>query len=214
MLTNIIHYFQNDSGEYWLAVGQHLRLSFLALLISLLIALPIGYLGSKNKFVATACQTFTQVLRIIPSLALLFILIPYIGTGTAPSLIALIILALPPLVVNMILGFNEVPRDLTEVAVSLGMNNWQLLKQVQLPLSLPYLLNGIKLALVEIIASATLAAYIGAGGLGDLIMTGLGLYRIDLVVIGGLSVAVLSLLAMIIFDMIIRKVAGHESSNY
>ncbi|MCH3904359.1 MAG: ABC transporter permease [Lactobacillus sp.] len=210
MLQSIIHYFQNNANEYWLAVRQHLVLSFSALIISLIIALPLGYLGSKNQKIADICQSFTQVLRIIPSLALLFILIPYVGTGTLPSLIALVILALPPLVVNTILGFNEVPTDLNEVALSLGMNNWQLLTKVQLPLSLPYLLNGIKLALIEIIASATLAAYIGAGGLGDLIMTGLGLYRIDLIMIGGISVAILSFGSMLTIDWLIRKAARNE----
>lgn len=214
MIKEIIHYFQTSSNEYWLAVWQHLGISFLTLVIALVVAMPLGYLGARNKKIAFFCQNFTQILRIVPSLALLFILIPYFGTGLLPSLIALVILALPPLMINTILGFNEVPQDLTEVAVSLGMNNWQLLKEVQIPLALPYILNGIKLALIEIIASAALAAYIGAGGLGDLIMTGLGLYRVDLVLIGGLSIAILSLLAMLIFDFIIRKVAPDEQVDY
>lgn len=160
------------------------------------------------------CQTFAQILRIIPSLALLFILIPFIGTGVLPALIALVVLALPPLVVNIILGFNEVPNVYTEVGLSLGMNNLQLLKQISLPLALPYILNGIKLALVEVIASASLAAYIGAGGLGNLIMTGLGLYKMQYVVIGGVSVALLSLLSMLIFDFIIKKVESNDQRNY
>jgi osmoprotectant transport system permease protein len=89
-----------------------------------------------------------------------------------------------------------------------------LLKQISLPLALPYILNGIKLALVEVIASASLATYIGAGGLGQLIMTGLGLYKMQYVVIGGVSVALLSLLAMIIFDLIIGKVRENDQGNY
>lgn len=214
MLNQIIHYFQTSSGEYWSDVGQHLFLSFTALIIALIIALPLGYLGSKNKTIASFCQTFTQLLRIIPSLALLFILIPFIGTGVGPALIALVVLAFPPLVVNTVLGFNEVPHDLEEVGLSLGMTNMQLLKQISLPLSLPYILNGIKLALIEVISSATLATYIGAGGLGQLIMTGLGLYKMQYVVIGGVSVAILSLLAMIIFDLIIGKVRTNDQRNY
>lgn len=214
MFAQIIHYFQANSGEYWLAVGQHLYLSFLSLIIALIIAFPLGYLGSKNRAVAAFCSTFAQVLRIIPSLALLFILIPFIGTGIVPALIALVVLALPPLVVNIILGFNEVPEVYTEVGLSLGMNNRQLLRQISLPLALPYILNGIKLALVEVIASASLAAYIGAGGLGTLIMTGLGLYKMQYVVIGGVSVAILSLLSMFVFDLIIKKVQNNDQRNY
>ncbi|MBP2058695.1 osmoprotectant transport system permease protein [Lactobacillus colini] len=214
MITQIINYFQTSSGEYWIAVGQHLYISFLSLFIALIIAFPLGYLGSKNKIVSVFCQTFAQVLRIIPSLALLFILIPYIGTGVLPALIALVVLALPPLVVNIILGFNEVPDVYSEVGLSLGMSDFQLLKQISLPLALPYILNGIKLALVEVIASASLAAYIGAGGLGNLIMTGLGLYKMQYVVIGGVSVALLSLLSMLIFDFIIKKVENNDQRNY
>ncbi|KRL89803.1 ABC transporter permease [Lactobacillus kalixensis] len=214
MINQIINYFQTSSGEYWGYVGQHLFLSFTSLIIAMIIALPLGYLGSRNRFVAQFCQTFSQLLRIIPSLALLFILIPFIGTGYTPALIALVVLALPPLFVNTILGFNEVSPTLKEVGLSLGMNQTQLLKQITFPLALPYILNGIKLALVEVIASATLATYIGAGGLGTLIFTGLGLYKIQYVVIGAVSVALLSLISMILLDLAIRKVRENEQFNY
>lgn len=214
MITQIIHYFQTSSGEYWGDVGQHLFLSFTSLIIAMLIAMPLGYLGSRNKVIARFCQTFSQILRIIPSLALLFILIPFIGTGVVPALIALVVLALPPLIVNTILGFNEVSPVLKEVGLSLGMNSMELLKQITLPLAFPYILNGIKLALVEIISSATLATYIGAGGLGTLIFTGLGLYKMQYVVIGAVSVAFLSLMSMLLIDAVIRKVRENDQRNY
>lgn len=210
MLNQIAQYFQNNSGEYLNEVGQHLFLSFISLIVALIIAFPLGYLGSKNKVIASFCESFAQILRIIPSLALLFILIPFIGTGIIPAIIALVVLALPPIVVNTILGFDEVPKDLEEVGLSLGMTNWDLLKQISLPLALPYILNGIKLALVEVIASASLATYIGAGGLGQLIMTGLGLYKMQYVIIGGVSVALLSLLTMVAFDLIIERVRKND----
>lgn len=214
MLSQIVQYFQSDSSQYWQHVGQHIGLSMVALVISMVIALPLGYLGSRIKAVASFCVAFSQVLRIIPSLALLFLLIPFIGTGVVPALIALVVLALPPLLINTILGFNEVSPLYKEVGVALGMDERQLRKQIEIPLALPYILNGIKLALVEIIASATLATYIGAGGLGTLIFTGLGLYDMSYVVIGAVSVAILSLLAMIGFDFLIRKVQEHDKTNY
>ncbi|KRL27797.1 glycine betaine choline ABC transporter permease component [Limosilactobacillus frumenti DSM 13145] len=213
MLHQIINYFATDSNQYWQCVGQHLFLSAITLAISLVIALPLGYLGSRIKPVATFCTVFAQVLRIIPSLALLFILIPFIGTGMLPAVIALVVLALPPLLINTILGFNEVSPMYKEVGLALGMNQRQLRRQIEIPLAMPYILNGIKLALVEIIASATLATYIGAGGLGTLIFTGLGLYDMSYVVIGGVSVAVLSLLAMLSFDFLIKKVQKNEQTS-
>ncbi|SEM83778.1 osmoprotectant transport system permease protein [Ligilactobacillus sp. WC1T17] len=206
LLKQILVYFQTNSGEYFTAVLQHLALSFGTLLLAFIIAFPLGVIGSRSKMVAGLCSSFAQVLRIVPSLALLFILIPLIGVGVLPALVALVVLALPPLVINTILGFNEVDRNLQEVGLGLGMSPRQLFFKVQLPLALPYILNGVKLALVEVIASATLATYIGAGGLGTLIFTGLGLYRMDLLLIGGISVALLSLMFMFIFDLVIGKV--------
>ncbi|MGN1280155.1 MAG: ABC transporter permease [Limosilactobacillus sp.] len=214
MLAQIIHYFQTDSGQYWQYVGQHILLSISTLAIAMVIALPLGYLGSRVKVVASFCTAFAQVLRIIPSLALLFLLIPFIGTGIVPALIALVVLALPPLMINTILGFNEVSPTYKEVGLALGMDRRQLRNQIEIPLAMPYILNGIKLALVEIIASATLATYIGAGGLGTLIFTGLGLYDMSYVVIGGVSVALLSLLSMLGFDFLIRRVQRNDQSKY
>lgn len=147
-------------------------------------------------------------------MALLFLLIPFIGTGMFPAIIALVVLALPPLLINTILGFNEVSPLYKEVGTALGMDPRQLRRQIEIPLALPYILNGTKLALVEIIASATLATYIGAGGLGTLIFTGLGLYDMSYVVIGGVSVALLSLLSMAGLDLLIRRVRQHDKASY
>ncbi|MCH3921672.1 ABC transporter permease [Limosilactobacillus sp.] len=214
MLRQIIRYFQTNSGQYWQYVGQHLELCLLTLAISLVIALPLGYLGSRVKPLASFCTAFAQVLRIIPSLALLFLLIPFLGTGMAPALIALVVLALPPLLINTILGFNEVSPTYKEIGLALGMDWRQLRRQIEIPLALPYILNGIKLALVEIIASATLATYIGAGGLGTLIFTGLGLYDMSYVIIGAVSVALLSLFSMLGFDYLIRRVQKNGHGKY
>lgn len=213
MINQIIHYFQNNSSQYWHYVGQHIGLSAITLEIAMVIALPLGYLGSRNRQIAAFCTAFAQVLRIIPSLALLFLLIPFIGTGLASAIIALVVLALPPLLINTILGFNEVSPLYKEVGQGIGMDSKQLRRQVEIPLAMPYILNGIKLALIEIIASATLATYIGAGGLGTLIFTGLGLYNMTYVFIGGVSVAALSLITMLLFDYVIRKVQRHEQSS-
>ena len=214
MFSQVVQYFQSNSGQYWQYVGQHLFLTLVTLAISMVIALPLGYLGSRLKPVASFCVAFAQVLRIIPSLALLFLLIPVIGTGMVPALIALVVLALPPLLINTILGFNEVSPLYKEVGTALGMTSRQLRRQIEIPLALPYVLNGIKLAIVEIIASATLATYIGAGGLGTLIFTGLGMYDMTYIVIGAVSVAALSLGAMLGFDFLIRKVRKHDKSSY
>lgn len=210
MLQQIIQYFQTNQAQYWQLVGQHLLLCLVTLLIAMVIAFPVGYWGSKGQRVATVCTLFAQALRIIPSLGLLFILIPIIGTGELPAIIALVILAIPPILINTIIGLTTVDPVYLEVSRAMGMKNWQLLWQVQFPLALPIILNGIKLSLIEVIASATLATYIGSGGLGTLIFTGLVLYEMSYVVIGGLSVAMIALLTLLGFDFWIKKVTIHD----
>ena len=130
LLGQIIQYFQTNSGQYWQYVGQHIILTVVTLVISMIIALPLGYIGSRIKPVAHCCVMFAQLLRIIPSLALLFLLIPFIGTGVVPALIALIVLALPPLLINTILGFNEVSPLYKEVGIALGMDQRRLRRQI------------------------------------------------------------------------------------
>lgn len=205
MIEQIFQYFSENGRAYSQALLEHLSLSGQALLIALVIGFPLGYFSSNRPKMKQVASLLTQGLRVIPSLGILFLLIPLIGVGKTPALIALVVLGLPPILLNTIVGFNEVPVVLVETGVGLGMTNWQLLKKVTFPLALPHILNGVKLALVEIIASASLATYIGTGGLGNLIFTGLGLYRYDLLLIGGGSVALLSFLSMIIFDAMINR---------
>lgn len=210
LFTEIVQYFKSSGNQYEEYLIQHIQLSITALLIALVIGVPLGYISYKHKKVAEFFTTTSQLLRIIPSLAILFILIPIIGVGELPALIALVFLGIPPILVNTILGFKEIPAVTKEVASGLGMNTKQLMKKIEFPLATPFILNGIKLSLVEIIASATLATYIGAGGLGTLIFTGLGLYRMDLLIIGGGTVTFLSLLSMFILDITIRKVSKNS----
>lgn len=210
LFEQIMHYFSTNSDQYIQYLWEHLRISFVAIVIAILIGVPLGYISSRNAKIAEFFTSASQFLRIIPSLAVLFILIPLIGTGLVPALIALVLLAVPPIIINTILGFHEISSVVKEVALSMGMNQSEMLFRIEYPLALPYILNGIKLSLVEIIASATLATYIGAGGLGTLIFTGLGLYRLDLLVIGGGTVTLLSLLSMFLFDWMIERVAKND----
>ena len=205
MLNQITEYFYTDFGSYIKYVGEHVGISIEALIIALIIGVPAGYLCFKHRILKKYIIFIAQGLRVIPSLAVLFILIPLVGVSKLPALIALVFLAIPPILINTNLGLEEIPGVYIESAYGMGMDNKMMLRKILFPLALPYILTGVRLALVEIIASATLAAYIGAGGLGSLIITGLGLYRMDLLIIGGGSVAILSMLTMIIFDLTAPK---------
>ncbi len=201
MYQAILKYFQQDSQDYIALVLQHLRVSGLSVLIALAIGLPLGIYASFHEKLYNTFSSFFGILSVIPSLAVLFVCIPIFGVGMVPAIIALTLLALPPVFINTTVGFRSIPGSVLETAVGMGMDGGDIFWKIRLPLAAPMMLTGIRTAAVEVIASATLASYIGAGGLGDLIFTGLGLYRIDYLLIGGISVAVLSLLVDLILSV-------------
>ncbi len=206
----IVDYFTNNMATYLISVKEHIEISLLALMVALIIAIPCGYACEKHKKYEKWILSIFQVLRIIPSLAILILLIPIMGTGIKPAIIALVLLAVPPILMNTVVGLEEVPDFMLETACGVGMSDRQVLWKVKFPLAMPLILTGIKTAMIEIVASATLAAKIGAGGLGGIIFTGLGLDRIDLILVGGISVAMLSIVAGLVLDLIDRLLLKYK----
>ncbi|MGK0465630.1 ABC transporter permease [Clostridium sp.] len=200
MWQNILEYFQKNMDTYLQAVAQHLEISLLSLVIAIVIGVPFGIVSTKNKIWYKWVTTVFNTLRIVPSLAILIILIPIMGTGVKPAVIALVSLGIPPILINSALAFNTIPEFIIETSVAMGMSKAQSFWNVKVPLAVPLMLTGIKTAMVEIIASATLAAYIGGGGVGNIIFTGLGLNRADLLFIGGSTVAIISILANVLMS--------------
>ncbi|OMF39358.1 ABC transporter permease [Paenibacillus peoriae] len=194
-------YFSNNMHVFLATGKEHIIISLLALLCSASIGIVLGYVTCKYKRTEKWIVFLFQVLRIMPSLAVLLLLIPIMGTGTKPALIALVLLGIPPILMNMIAGLESVPSFLLEAAHGVGMSEQQVMWRVKFPLAAPMILTGIKIAAIEVIASATLAAKIGAGGLGEIIFTGLGLNRVDLLLIGGFSVGILAITVGVMLDM-------------
>lgn len=198
---------------YLQAVGEHLTISLLSLLLAILIGIPFGILSTKNKTWYKWVTTTFNTLRIVPSLAVLIFLIPIVGTGIKPAIIALILLGVPPILLNTALAFYTIPEFMIETSIAMGMSRVQSFWQVKIQLAIPHILTGIKTAMVEIIASATLAAYIGGGGVGDIIFTGLGLNRADLLIIGGITVGILSMLANIMMSWLEKYLLKYKHVN-
>lgn len=202
MWEGIVTYFQSDMDR-WLGMLQaHITVSVLALLIAVCIAVPMGVLSVRYPKIEKAVTALFGFFRVIPSLAILLLVLPVLGTGVGPATVALVLLGIPPIMMNTITGFREVSPYYVETAEGLGMEDKQIWLRIRFPLAMPMILTGIKTAAVEIVASATLASKIGAGGLGDIIFTGLGLFRTDLLVIGGASVALLSLSVVLLFGLL------------
>jgi len=202
--NNIILYFENNSDAYFVMLLQHLSISFRVLAIAILIGVPMGMLCVIFKKQQKWVMGLFQVLRIIPSLAVLVLSIRFLGIGMAPAVTALAFLAIPPVLMNTAAGLDGVPFFMLETAKGMGMTPSQVWLKVRLPLALPLILAGIKTAMVEIVASATIAALIGAGGLGQLIFQGLSVRRTELLLIGGISVAVISLASVFLLDLLER----------
>ena len=211
MTALILNYFQENSGRFWGMLAAHVQVSILALGIAVLIGIPAGFLCVRWKKAQKYITGLFSVLRVIPSLAILLLMVPIMGTGTAPAVVALVLLVVPPILMNTVAGLEGVPPFMLETAEGVGMDPTQVWTKVRFPLAMPMILTGIKTAAVEIVASATLASKIGAGGLGDIIFSGIGLFKTELLLIGGVSVALLSLLTGLFFAIIEKSTMKHRT---
>ena len=194
MLAAYQYYLENQ-GRFWEAMGRHLTLSLTALAISVLVGVPLGIWISRQARAAELVINAFGALRLVPSLAILFLALPYLGTGFRPALFALTVLAFPPIIINTYAGIHNVDRAIVEAAVGMGMEPAQVLRQVELPIALPAIIAGIRTAAVEVLASATLAAFIGGGGLGDFVTRGFALYDPRIMLVGAVPVALLALIS-------------------
>lgn len=188
-------YFLDNQSAFGEALGEHLRLSLTALAIALLICVPLGVWAAKRRVVAQSVINIANALRVVPSLAVLFLALPYLGIGFRPSLIALTVLACPPILINTYAGFRSVDRAVIEAAYGMGMAAPQVLRSVEFPLALPVLVAGVRIATIEVIASASLAAYIAGGGLGEFIQRGFAVNNLGITLAGTIPIALLALLA-------------------
>jgi osmoprotectant transport system permease protein len=203
LLSESITYIQQNQERFLEALSVHIRLSLYALLIGMALFIPLGIVASRWRRGGPGIVGFVAAARVVPSIAVLFLLYPYrqeIGRllpfwdrSFALALFALAVLAGPPLIINTDAGLRGVDAFVLENARGLGMSEIQVFTRVHAPLALPVIVAGVRTAAVEIIASATLAAFIGAGGLGRFITSGLTLYDFSLLLVGAIPVALLAL---------------------
>ncbi|MBY0536559.1 MAG: ABC transporter permease subunit [Chitinophagaceae bacterium] len=196
---------KNNVYDFLLHVWQHLMLTLISIIVAITIALPLGiYLHNKKRLLQPLLFV-TSILQTIPSIALLALFIPLLGIGKLPALIALCLYALLPILRNTVTGLQNVNPDLLFVAEAIGLNQKQILRKVKLPLSMPSIMSGIRIASVINVGTATLAAFIGAGGLGEYIVTGLALNDTVLILKGALPSALLAILIELLFNAMERK---------
>lgn len=193
------------ADDFWPLTRQHILLVVLSVAMASLIAIPLGILAAARPAWREPVMAAAGILQTIPSLALLAIMIPLLGSiGTAPALCALFVYALLPIVRNTCTGLSGIPQGQKQAAQALGLRPAQRLRYIELPLAAPVILAGIKTAAVMSVGTATIAAFIGAGGYGERITTGLALNDNTLMLAGALPAAVLALLTQALFEWMER----------
>lgn len=193
---------------------QHLMLVSVALAVAVLVGVPLGMLAAERPAFEQPVMAAVGVLQTVPSLALLALLIPLLGRiGTAPALVALSLYALLPIVRNVTTGLRQVPAGLRDAAVALALTRAQRWRHVELPLALPVIVAGVKTAAVITVGTATIAAFIGAGGYGERIATGLALNDHATLVAGALPAAAMALLTQWAFEWIERRLVRRAQAG-
>ena len=181
---------------------EHFQISIIALLLAIVIAVPLGILLSKTKKTANIVLTIAGVLQTIPTLAILALMIPIFGVGKTPAIVSLFVYVLLPILNNTILGVKNIDKNVIQAGTSMGMTRLQLMKDVQLPLALPMIISGIRLSSVYVISWATLASYVGAGGLGDLVFNGLNLYQPPMIITAAILVTAIALIVDFLLSLV------------
>ncbi len=192
-----ITYIREHPEQFQRLLTQHLQLTILSVLIGVAIAIPLAVLASRVEFLAKPMTWLAAIGQTIPSLAILGLMVPFLGIGFRPALFALTVRGILPIFLNTYIGIRNTDRAMVDAARGMGTSNWQLLMMVELPLASPVIFAGIQTATVQNIGVATLAAYIGGGGLGDLILQGLAMLDTPVLLAGAVPVALLAMAAEI-----------------
>ncbi|MEJ2883833.1 ABC transporter permease/substrate-binding protein [Pedobacter sp. GR22-6] len=206
---SLIEFISQESDKLLTQTVQHVGLTFISVLLAVLVGLPLGILIARKTKLSGSVLGVAGILQTIPSIALLGFMIPLLGIGAKPAIVALLIYALLPIIRNTYTGIIGIDKSVIEAARALGMNSRQILLQVELPLAMPVILAGIRTATVINVGVATLASYIAAGGLGEFIFGGISLNNTNMILAGAIPASllavVLDLLLSLIQNMNVKK---------
>lgn len=188
---------------------QHMELTVLAVLISICIGVPLGILITRQKKLSKPILGLANIVQAIPSLALLGFLIPALGIGSKPAIVMVVLYSLLPIIKNTYTGLTNINPDMLEAAKGIGMTNGQILKMIQIPLALPIIMAGIRISAVTAVGLMTIAAFIGAGGLGYMVFSGVQTVDNNMILAGAIPACILALL----IDFIVGKIEKSVSPN-
>lgn len=194
--------------DFVVHLRDHIALSLAALAIALALGIPLGAFVARARRARSLALGAVYVARVVPSLAVLALMLPLVGVGFTPAVIALALLAIPPIAINTDLGLRGVPDAVRDAARGLGMDERQIRARVEWPLALPIVFSGIRTAAIEVVASATLAAFVGGGGLGEFIVNGIALNDPRELLEGAVAVGILALAVSALLTRVERRLAA------
>ncbi|MCM3089239.1 ABC transporter permease [Bhargavaea ginsengi] len=193
-MDSILSFFSEYGALLFEKTWEHLLISFAALALGVLVAVPLGILLVRLPKISGLVMGIAGVVQTFPSLAILAFFIPLLGIGKVPAIVALFLYSMLPILRNTYIGVKNIDGNLIEAARGMGMTTLQRTVRVELPLAVPVIMAGIRMTAVYLIGWATLASFIGGGGLGDFIFDGLNLFRPDLIIGGAVPVTLLAIL--------------------
>lgn len=218
MLGQILQYVLDPRNKFGQELLITVELSVIPIALSVLIGIPLGFAVARQPIAAFLATNLSGLARAIPTIAFLAIEIPLLGKiGFEPSVIALTVLGIPPILLNTIAGLRGLDPATLDAARGMGMTRWQVLTWIQVPLVLPVVAAGVRSAAVQIVATSTLAALIGGQGLGDYVVGGIALGDAGTVelLVGAISIGALALLLEVVLAYVQRRVtpAGLRDQN-
>src|SRR5436309_5182181 len=200
-----INFIQDPSNDFLGETTAYLKLCGFSIAAAIIIGVLLGALVSRNAIVAFIAVNLSGLIRAIPIIAIFLTFVPTLGIGFKPAIIALIVLGIPPILLNTYTGIRGIDPAMIDAARGMGMTRGQIISRIQAPLVLSIIAAGVRTASIQIIATATLAAFIGAGGYGDYIVDGLYKLQNPEILAGAIPVAVLAMLAEVLLSWVQRR---------
>ncbi|MBO3636144.1 glycine betaine/carnitine/choline/choline sulfate ABC transporter permease OpuCB [Bacillus subtilis] len=205
-MNQMMTFLQTNGGELLYKTGEHLYISLIAVVLGIIIAVPLGVALTRMKKGAGAVIGFVNIVQTLPSLAILAFFIPLLGVGKVPAIVALFFYSVLPILRNTYTGILGVNKNLLESGKGIGMTGWEQIRLVEIPLAIPIIMAGIRTSTIYLIGWATLASFIGGGGLGDYIFIGLNLYQPEYIIGGAVPVTILAIIIDYVLAVTERKV--------
>ncbi|MFW0766660.1 ABC transporter permease [Trabulsiella odontotermitis] len=209
MITQAWLWVVENQPLFWQAVWQHLIMCGFSLGIALIIAVPLGILIANTPRLALIVTSGTGTLRTIPSLAILAATMPFLGIGLLPSVVALVVLAIPPILLNTCTSIQSIDPDTLSAANGMGLTPRQVTGKIVLPLAAPGILAGCRTAAVQVVGGAALASFIGGGGLGDFVTTGIAIMDMSRLLVGAVPIILLAMGIEALFSLVERLFFQH-----